>query len=133
MLDMVSVKRSLRLLVAGFAVAAIAVVAVVAAIGSDDPQSPDLADGALLAVAVVGMSGLALAALWYSQAARSSASPARVQTGFIIRVAIAEMGLLLGVLAIFLTGAVLPAIVGLGLFLIALLLLYLSLNQLPDA
>lgn len=131
--DMVSVKRVLRLLVVGFALAATAVVAVLAAIGSDDPQSPDMADGALLAVAVVGIFGLAVAAFWYSRAGQGAASPARVQTGFVIRVAIAELGLLLGIVAIFLTGALLPALVGLGLFLVALLLLYLGLNQIPDS
>ena len=74
-----------------------------------------------------------IAALWYSHAGERPASPAQVQSGFIIRIAVAELGLLLGVMAIFLTGALLPALIGLGLFLISLLLLYLGLKQIPDA
>jgi purine-cytosine permease-like protein len=53
--------------------------------------------------------------------------------GYIIRIAVAELGLLLGVLAIFLTGTLVPALTGLGLFLVALLMLYLGLNQIPDS
>lgn len=133
MLDMVAVKRTLRLVTITFAVAAVAIVIVLAGIDRSEPPSPDMADGAVLAVAVVGLIGLVIAAMWYSQAAGRPAPPARVQTGFIIRIAIAELGLLLGITAIFLTGALGPAIVGLGLFLVALLLLYLGLNQIPDA
>lgn len=133
MLDMVAVKRMLRLVTASFAAAAVAIVIVLAGIDRSEAPSPDLADGAVLAVAVVGLIGLVVAALWYSQAGGRPLPPARVQTGFIIRIAIAEFGLLLGVLAIFLTGALVPAMIGLGLFLVALLLLYLGLNQIPDA
>lgn len=133
MLDMVAVKRMLRLVTGSFAAAAVVVVIVLAGIDRSEPPSPDLADGAILAVAVVGFIGLVAAALWYSRAGEHPKPPARVQTGFIIRIAIAELGLLLGVLAIFLTGAVVPAMIGLGLFLVALLLLYLGLNRVPDA
>ncbi len=132
MLDMVAVKRMLRLVTAGFAGAAVVIVIVLAGVGGDDPQSPDLADGALLAVAVLGLIGLVIAALWYMRAGTQPASPAQVQMGFIVRIAIAELALLLGVLAFFLTGALLPALTGLGLFLVSLLLLYLGLNQIPE-
>ncbi len=131
--DMVAVKRTLRLVTASFATAAVLIVIVLAGIDLSEPPSPDLGDGAVLAVAVVGLIGLVAAALWYSRAGERPTPPARVQTGFIIRVAIAELGLLLGVMAIFLTGATGPAIIGLGLFLVALLLLYLGLNRIPDS
>ena len=132
MFDMAAVKRAMRLLAVGFAVAAILIVAVLAGVGRDDPQDPDLADGAVLAVAIAGSIGLVIAALWYARAGARPSSPAQVQMGFIVRIAIAEVGLLLGVMAIFLTGSLLPALIGLGLFLVAVLLLYLGIDQIPD-
>jgi hypothetical protein len=133
MLDMVAVKRTLRLITASFAAGAVVIVIVLAGVSRNEPQSPDLADGALLAVAVIGLVGLVIAAVWYARAGAHPSSPAQVQMGYIIRIAVAELGLLLGVLAIFLTGTLVPALTGLGLFLVALLMLYLGLNQIPDS
>mgnify|MGYP000255322204 CR=1 FL=1 len=56
-----------------------------------------------------------------------------MMNGFIIRVAIAELGLLLGIVGLFMTGSLLPALVGLGLFLPALFLLYLGMNRTVEA
>ncbi|MDJ0923683.1 MAG: hypothetical protein QNJ77_03895 [Acidimicrobiia bacterium] len=128
-----TVKQTLRVITAGFAVGPIILVLVVALIDLGEPENPELADGAALAVAVVGALGLLIALLWHSQAGERPRSPRRVQIGFIVRLAIAELGLLLGVLAVFTTGAILPVLIGLALFLLALLFLYLGLSRVYEA
>jgi hypothetical protein len=52
--------------------------------------------------------------------------------GFVIRTAIAELGLLLGVLALVMSGSTTPMAIGLGLFLITLLFLVLALDRAVD-
>ena len=126
---METIKRSLRVLTAAFAVGPTILILVLALIDLGEPQSPEMADGATLAVGVFGAVGVLTALIWYSRAGEQPRSPVRVRMGFIIRLAIAELGLLLGVIAVFTTGALLPGVIGLGLFLLALLFLYLGLNQ----
>lgn len=132
MQDMQTVIRRLRLLAASFAGAATVFVVVFALVDLDEPQSPDLADGAALAAAVFGVVGLLVALQWWSRAGEQSRTPANVQLGFIVRVAIAELGLLIGVMAVFLTGSLAAALIGLGLFLVSLLLLVAALGRLPE-
>jgi len=126
---MEAVKNTIRMVSAGFAIGPVMLVIVVALMDLGEPESPELADGATLAVAVIGLIGLLIASLWYSRAGDRPRRPDRVQNGFIVRVAIAELGLLLGVVGLFMTGSLLPMFVGLGLFLPSLLLLYLGVNR----
>jgi hypothetical protein len=130
---MESVKKYLGMITLGFAVGPILVVIVVALTDVGEPESPELADGATLAVGLLGVAGLLIAALWYSRAGDRMRSPKEVVNGFIFRVAIAEIGLLLGILGLFITGSLLPAIVGLALFLPALLLLHLGMRRMVAA
>jgi hypothetical protein len=132
MQDMPTVKRTLRLLAASFAGAAAVFVVVFALVGFDEPQSPDMADGAALAAAVFGVVGLLVALRWWSRAGEQTRTPANVQLGFIVRIAIAELGLLIGVMAVFLTGSLTAALIGLGLFLVSLLLLVAALDRVPE-
>lgn len=125
-------KRTLRVLAAAFAAAAAVFVAVFSLVDVGDPQSPDLADGAVLAVAAIGVVGFLVCLQWWSRAGEVPRAPARVQMGFIIRVAIAELGLLIGVMAVFLTGSLTAATIGMALFLLSLLLLVAGLNRIPD-
>lgn len=129
---MEAVKKTLRVVTAGFAIGPIVLVIVVALMDLGEPENPDLADGATLAVGVIGLIGLLIAALWYSGAGDRPRQPAAVQYGFIIRVAIAELGLLLGIVGRFMTGSLLPVLLGLALFLPSLLLLYLGVNRMVE-
>ena len=131
--EMPAVLRTLRTIAVGFALGPIAVAVVVAVLDLGEPESPDLADGATAAVIVLGVIGLVIALLWWSRAGDAGKTPAAVQTGFIIRLAIAELGLLLGILAVFMTGALAPMFVGLGLFLASLYFMVLSLRRIEDA
>lgn len=119
----------MRLITTGLAVGPLLLVIVVVLVDIGEPESPDLAEGATLAAGVVGLIGLLIAAIWFSGAGDRPRQPAAVMNGFIIRLAIAELGLLLGILGLFMTGSVLPVVVGIGLFLPALLLLYLGMNR----
>lgn len=132
MQEMTDVKRTLRILAASFAVAAVVFVAVFALADFGEPQDPDLADGAVLAAAALGAIGLLVSLQWWSRAGEQPRPPARVQIGFIIRVAIAELGLLIGVMAVFLTGSLIAIAVGLTLFLVSLLLLVAGLNRIAE-
>lgn len=126
------VRRTLNLVSGSFVVAAAILVTVVTSIDLGEPESPDLADGAALATTVFGLIGLLVALLWYSRAGESRPSPARVQMGFIIRVSIAELGLLIGLVALFMTGSTTPAWIGFFLFLASLLMLWLGLRRIPE-
>ena len=125
-------KRTLRIVTASFAGAAVVFVVVFAAVDLGEPESPDLADGAVLAAAALGVAGLLVALQWWSRAAEQPRTPANVQIGFIVRVAIAELGLLTGIFSLFMTGTLNAALVGLGLFLISLLLMVAGLNRIPE-
>ena len=130
---MKSVEKSLSMITAGFAVGPAFLIIGVALIDFGVPPSPELADGATLAVGLIGVAGLLIAALWYSSAGDRVRSPSGVVNGFIIRVAIAEVGLLLGIVGFYMTDSLLPAIIGLALFLPALLLLYLGMRRMVRA
>jgi hypothetical protein len=123
---MATTKRSLRVLTAAFAVGSVILVAVLALIEIPAADSPDLADGAALAIAAVGSLGVAIALFWWSRLGERAITPQKIQMGFVVRMAIAELGLLLCILAVFMTKALPPALVGLGLFLVALLVLVLA-------
>ncbi len=97
-----------------------------------EPESPDLADGAALAATVFGVLGLLVALLWYSRAGETQPSPAKVQMGFIIRIAIAELGLFIGIVALVMTGSTTPTVIGFWLFLASLLMLWLGLRRIPE-
>ncbi len=131
--EMSAVLRTLRTIAVGFAFGPIAVAVVIAFLDLGEPESPDLADGATAAVIVLGAIGLVVALLWWSRAGDAGRTPAAVQIGFIIRLAIAELGFLLGILAVFMTGAVAPMFVGLGFFLASLFFMVLSLRRIEDA
>ena len=108
------------------------IVVVMSAIDLGEAESPDLADGAALAAAVFGVVGLLIALQWWSKFGEIQRSPASVQIGFIVRVAIAELGLLLGILALVMTGSSTPAYIGLGLFLLSLLVMTLGLRRISE-
>jgi O-antigen/teichoic acid export membrane protein len=132
MQEMTAVKRTLRILAASFAGAAVVFVAVFALAEFGEPPDPDLADGAVLAAAAIGAIGLLVSLQWWSRAGEQPRTPARVQMGFIIRVAIAELGLLIGIMAVFLTGSLTAIAVGMALFLISLLMLVAGLNRIAE-
>ena len=125
-------KRTLSFIVGSFAVLAVSTVVVLSLVDLGEPAEPDLSDGALLAVLVFGSIGLLLALLWSARAGDTTTTPNRLMVGFVTRVAIAELGLLLGILGLVMTGAILPAYVGLGLFLGSLLFLALGLGRVPN-
>ncbi|MCP4304037.1 MAG: hypothetical protein GY788_03975 [bacterium] len=129
---MKSVKGTLNLVAGSFAAGAIIVVVVLTAIDLGEPESPDLADGAALTATVFGVIGLLLALQWWSQAGETERTPAAVQIGFIVRVAIAELGVLLGILALVMTGSMTPAYIGLGLFLLSLLVMRTGLGRISE-
>lgn len=106
-----------------------AIVVVLSSVDLGEPESPDLADGGALTAAVFGVAGLLIALQWWSRAGEQAPNPAQLQMGFIIRTAIAELGLLLGILALVISGSTTPMAIGLGLFLASLLLLVLALDR----
>jgi drug/metabolite transporter (DMT)-like permease len=130
--DLDTVKRTLKIVAASFAAGAVAIFVVVSSVDLGEPDSPDLADGGALAAAVFGVAGLLIALQWWSSAREQAQSPAKLQMGFVIRTAIAELGLLLGVLALVMSGSTTPMAIGLGLFLITLLFLVLALDRAVD-
>lgn len=127
-----AVKKTLKVVAASFAGAAVTIVIVLASIDLGDPENPDLTEGGSLAAAIFGAIGLLIALHWWSRASDHPRSPAGMQIGFIIRTAVAELGLLVGILALVTTGSATPALIGLALFLVSLLLLVLALDRDPD-
>jgi hypothetical protein len=132
MQDLNAVRRSLKVVAASFAFGAIALTGAFALVDLGEPEGADLANGATLAATVLGVIGLLIALQWWSGAGEQPRSPASLQMGFIIRVAIAELGLLLGIVGIYMTGSITAALAGLGLFLVALLLLVLGVDKTPE-
>jgi len=126
------VKRTLNLIAGSFAIAGIAIAAVLSAIDLGEPTSPDLADGGALASAIFGAIGFLIALQWWSRAGEISRTAARVQMGFIVRVAVAETGALLGILTLMMTGSNTALLIGLALFLVSLLLLTLGLSRISE-
>ena len=129
---MESAKRTLTMIVVSFAVAAVIAVVVLTSLDFGDPAEPDLANGATLAAAIFGAIGLVLALLWTARSGDRSPAPQQLLAGFVIRVAIAEIGVLLGILGLVMTGSATAPYVGLGLFLVSLLVLYLGLRRVTE-
>jgi hypothetical protein len=128
MLDLANVKRTLRLIAGSFAAGSVALVAVLSLLDLGEAESPDLADSAAVLAGVIGVVGLLLAVVWWARISERPRSPAALQMGFLVRAAIAEVGLLIGVLGFFMTGSLTAPLIGLGLFLAALLFLVLAVN-----
>ncbi len=129
MQDLDAAKRTLKIVAASFAAGAIAIFVVLSSVDLGEPDNPDLADGGALAASVFGIAGLLIALQWWSGASEQTQSPVKLQMGFVVRTAIAELGLLLGVLALVMSGSITPMAIGLGLFLGSLLLLVLALDR----
>lgn len=125
-------KNKLRTVAGAFAVGAIAIVVVLWLVDLGEPESPDLADAAALTAAIFGAAGLLMALRWWSTAGERAVDPGRLQIGFIVRMAVAETGLLLGVLGFTMTGSMTAPIVGGALFLVALLLLVAGLGRVAE-
>ena len=122
-------KRTLTLIAGSFAAAGIVIVLALSALDVSDPASSDLADGAVLAAAVFGALGLLAALIWASRSGEGRHTPNSLTIGFIVRVALAELGLLIGILGLFMTGSMTPSYVGLGFFVVALLALAAGLRR----
>lgn len=128
-MDMTLVARRLRMLAASFGAGAVGIAAIAVLVGGSDAAQPDLAEGAVLAAGVLGAIGLLAALRWWSIAGERPTSPAQVQVGFIVRVAVAETGLFIGFVGIFITGSITAVLTGLASFLLSLLALVLALNR----
>ncbi len=116
-------KRTLNLIVGSFAIGAIALVVILSTVDFGNAASPDLANGATLTAGVFGAVGLLVSLLWVSRSGERSRTPNQLLSGFVIRVAIAELGLLMGILGLVMTGSMTASYVGLGFFLASLLFL----------
>jgi membrane protease YdiL (CAAX protease family) len=117
---------------ATFAAGAVIVVVAMALVDIGEPENPQLAESAALTAAAFGAIGLLVALRWWSGAGERPFDPNRIQLGFIIRVAIAELGLLLGVIGFVMTGSIAASVVGGTLFLGALALLAMGLKRIPE-
>ncbi len=122
-------KRTLNLIVGSFAIGAVVLVVILAAVEFGDPASPDLADGATLTAGLFGAAGLLVSLVWLSRSGERSRTPNQLLSGFVIRVAIAELGLMMGILGLVMTGSMTASYVGLGFFLASLLLLGVGLRR----
>jgi drug/metabolite transporter (DMT)-like permease len=122
-------KSKLRTVAGAFAIGAVAILVVLSLVDLGEPESPDLADAAALTAAIFGTVGLLMALRWWSTAGERASDPGRLQIGFIVRMAVAETGLLLGVLGFTMTGSMTAPMVGGVLFLAALLLLVAGLGR----
>lgn len=130
--ELEAVRRKLLLLAGAFAVGVVVIVSVLAAIDLGEAESPDLTEGATLAATILGVVGLLVALRWWAIAGERSSRPAQLQVGFVLRVAIAELGLLTGILGLVMTGSKTGLLIGAGLFLVALLILALALGKASD-
>ncbi len=122
-------KRSLHLITRSFAIAGIAMVVVLSIVDFADPAEPDLASGAVLAAASFGVGGLLVALHWWSRSGETPRPPTNLMLSFVVRVAVAELGLLIGIIGLIMTGSTTAPFVGLGLFLASLLFLDLGLRR----
>ncbi len=128
-LEMDQAKRTLNLITSSFAVAAVLAVVVLSTIDLGTPDQPDLADGAALATAAVGAVGLVVALLWTARSGERGSDPNRLMLGYVTRLAITELGVLLGIVGLFLTGSTTALYLGLGLFLLSLVVLAAGLRR----
>lgn len=123
------VRQRLMTLAGAFALGTIVIVAVLSFVDVNEPGNPELADGSMLAAAIFGVIGLLLALRWWSTTGEIPSEPGRFQIGFIVRIAIAEVGLLIGILGYLMTGEILAPIIGGALFLAALVVMTISLKR----
>jgi len=128
-MDFATVARRLRLLAVAFAGGATVLAGVAAIISTRRAAQPDLAEGAMLATGVIGAIGTLLALRWWSTAGERPTSLAQVQLGFIARIAVAETGLFIGFVGVIITGSLVAAMLGVGLFFLSLLVLTSGLNR----
>ena len=118
---MVEVKRTLNQVTGGFAGAALVAVVVLAGIDLGEADRPDLADGAVLATAIAGAVGLVLALIWAVRSGERQTNGNRLLLGYISRLAMAEVGMLMGIVGRIMTGSTTALYVGFFLFTLALL------------
>ena len=114
-------KRTLGLVAGSFSLAAVLAVVVLSSVDIGEPQNPDLAGGAYLTAAIFGAIGLVVALFWLSRFDERQYTADKLTIGFIVRVAIAELGLLMGIVGLFMTGSRTASYIGLGFFLAAML------------
>lgn len=129
---MESAKRTLTMITTSFAIAGVIGVLVLTSLDLSDPVEPDLAGGATLAAAIFGAIGLVVALVWTARTGDRSPDPQRLLIGFVIRVAIAELGVLIGILGLVMTGNATAPYLGLGFFLASLFVLYLGLRRISE-
>ncbi|MDJ0664852.1 MAG: hypothetical protein QNJ75_09845 [Acidimicrobiia bacterium] len=123
------VKRTLNVITAGFAAAAVVAVVVLTGLDLGTPERPDLVDGAVLATSVLGGLGLLVALVWTARSGERNTDPNRLMLSYITRLAITELGVLLGIVGLFLTGSTTAPYVGLALFLVSLAVLAAGLRR----
>lgn len=129
---MESAKRTLTMILTSFAITGIVAVVVLTGLDLGEPAEPDLASGAILAAAIFGGIGLLVALVWTARSGDRSPDPQQLLAGFVIRVAIAELGGLMGILGLVMTGDTTAPYVGLAFFLVSLLVLYLGLRRVTE-
>ncbi len=123
------VKRTLNLVTGAFALAVIVAVIVLTGVDIGTPERPDLVDGAVLATSVLGGIGLLVALVWTARSGERNTDPNRLMLSYITRLAITEVGVLLGIVGLFLTGSTAAPYVGLALFLLSLVVLAAGLRR----
>ena len=126
-------KRTLNLIIISFAVAGIIGAIVVTNVELPEPPNPDLADGAARAAGAFGAVGLLVALAWVARSGERAPNPNRLLMGFVVRVAVAELGLLMGLLGLFSTGSTTAVYVGLVFFLASLVLLAFGLRLIGES
>jgi hypothetical protein len=122
--------RSLRLLAFGFITAA-AVMLVVLLVLSNQWDAPD-DDAAGLGVWIAGVAGLIglIVAVWQrNRLVAGPVEPARLLTSWIVAVACAEVGMLLGFVLAMLSRALTPFLVGAAILCVSLVVLTTALSQ----
>lgn len=126
---MSEVKQRLRLITGVFAVGTVAVIVALSLV-SFEAESPELKDATAVTAAVFGAIGLIVALRWWTSVGERMNEPSRLQVGFIVRVAIAEVGLLMGILGFVMSGSMLAPLIGGALFLGALAAMAMGLSRL---
>ena len=126
-------KRTLNLIIVSFAVAGIIGAIVLTAVEFPEPPNPDLADGAVRAAGAFGAIGLLVTLVWVARSGERKLTPNRLLVGFVIRVAVAELGLLMGILGLLSTGSTTAVYLGLVFFLVSLALLAVGLRRIGES
>ena len=122
--------NSLRLLGMGFfgAAAALLVVLIVLS-GGWEPADDGLARTGTIVAGLVGVVGLGGAVWWRNHAVAAPMKPDRLLTSWILAVAIAEVGMILGFVFAFLSRSLTPFVVGAVVFAVSLLVLTAAISQ----